>query len=428
MHSTLTVGTITDSADFGIFTSNGTVSNSTATLSSPVTESISDMLVTTSDFSDREKGILITAMNNESLFVLVFIETQFALGVFLGYPCIDFANRLTYTYYAISVATHSTKSQILLVGSTDNTTITIIPTQDITLPHDAQNSSSPLVNVLAETSHTVTLHQLQTLLVFVNDLDLTGTKVVSDNPLTVISGHECALVPAPRGFCEQLAVEIPPTVTWGTEFLLAPFAERDTGQFYKAIAAENDTKIQYVCGKNKSQVSVIEIAGRGISFFTSSSSYCYLVSNKPVFMVQLATGGDLVNGGDGRGDPAMAIVSPLSGYISSTNFFSIIHDVTSNAVSVTVPSVYFQTEDIVLDGSPLNCTWNKILNIDNAVVGYGCNPSIGPGMHNISHVNGGLLSVMAYGFHSIKGYAYLTGSKQISLHLQQYTHCILISC
>ena len=72
---------------------------------------------------------------------------------------------------------------------------------------------------------------MQTLLVLHAD-DLTGTNVLSNKPLMVISGHECAyailnyndivmcfcvLIPS----CEPQALQVPLTTTWGTRFLIA---------------------------------------------------------------------------------------------------------------------------------------------------------------------------------------------------------------
>ena len=55
-----------------------------------------------------------------------------------------------------------------------------------------------LDNIIVSAGHSFNfvLHSLQTFFVFKPHVDLTGTKIISDSPLTVISGHEAARVPA----------------------------------------------------------------------------------------------------------------------------------------------------------------------------------------------------------------------------------------
>ena len=70
--------------------------------------------------------------------------------------------------------------------------------------------------------------------------DLTGTSIVSNKPLTVISGHECGNVPDNVQYCEHLTEQIPATVNCGQQFLLTSYGGRPV-QYYKVIAAEGKT-------------------------------------------------------------------------------------------------------------------------------------------------------------------------------------------
>ena len=63
---------------------------------------------------------------------------------------------------------------------------------------------------------------MQTFLFGAPGNDITGTSIVSNKPLTVISGHECGNVPDDVPRCEHITEEIPPTVHWGQQFLLTP--------------------------------------------------------------------------------------------------------------------------------------------------------------------------------------------------------------
>ena len=423
---TIYVGTAYSTAGYTIEDSSGSqVNQGIATSSSPGTYFFDGSIgaltapVLSSAFGDRNNGLHIMAVGNESLFVLYTLGDEEFFGSFLSYPCVDFQESSLYEYYAVSVEKAMQAggdSQVLLVGCEDNTTISITPTQTVSLPLDAQTESSLVEIPIGSTSHTITLHQTQTLIIL-NQMDLTGTKVTSDKPLAVISGHTCGNVPAEFRFCEQLAVQIPPTLTWGTEFLLAPFAIRSSGQVYKMVASKNDTLISIIKNDTESEISSevhLAVAGGEHTLITTSGTFYYVSSDKPIFMAQFATGGIVDSGGDGIGDPVMLIVSPTHMYISSTTFITLGPQFTQHAISVTVKEdAGFDPNDILFDGQPLNCTWTPILNLGGSVVGWGgtCTNVGGNSQHCVTHNKGGSLSVLSYGFGTETGYGYLAGMK-----------------
>ena len=53
----------------------------------------------------------------------------------------------------------------------------------------------------------------------------TGTRIISTKPIAVFAGARCTYVPAGRGYCDHLFEQIPPTATWGKNFLTASLAE-----------------------------------------------------------------------------------------------------------------------------------------------------------------------------------------------------------
>ena len=72
----------------------------------------------------------------------------------------------------------------MLVTCHNNTAITITPTQAIYLPMNAQDPSSLHVNINSGDSHTVILHELQTLAWYYWDMDTVP------QALSVVSGNE----------------------------------------------------------------------------------------------------------------------------------------------------------------------------------------------------------------------------------------------
>jgi hypothetical protein len=395
---------------FVVESNAGVIFNGTVMADNPVMVIVpNDRQVLNSDFSNREKGIHVYSTGDDSLYIVVenFLTTL-NHGVYLAYPSLSLGVD-QYQYGVVSAGDISgfLNSQFLFVGCENDTTITITPTQPITLPMDLQQTSTTVTIQPGIPSHTITLNRMQTLLVLsVNDL--TGTKILSNKPLTVISGHECASIPLTEAGCEPFAVQVPPAATWGTQFLLAPFTGRNGPHAFKAISSSDNTTIAYTCGSE----SRLSLETSVFSFF--SASYCYLQSTDPIFLTELSFGGTL----DNRGDPSISIVSPLDQYIKSIDFVSLpANTFSSNYISVTVAAEHFAPESILLDDDVISCEWEDILDSDSNVVGHGCATSISscldhPRNHMVSHsAENGTLSVLVYGFESLPalGYAYLAG-------------------
>ena len=416
----LTIGTPATMASFVVQTFDQIIEEGNVTSSSPVVVSVPmDLIVTGNDFNNRRKGIRVTAVGSSQLFVLAetFVSSLIH-GTFLAYP--DPRESLgdvdiEYEYVIVSTDDPGiTNSVFLLVGCDDNTTFTVVPSQRVELPSNLQTSSFAPVSVNQDMrSHQLTLHQMQTLLVSHSSLDLTGTRVISNKPLTVISGHECANIPQDASGCEPLAVQIPPVATWGTEFLLAPFAGRSSPQVFKIVASSDTSSLTISCGDSPPAVALTQNS----VYTLATSNYCHIESVSPVFVIQLATGSTT----DGLGDPAIAIVSPIDQYINNIEFISLPTSVfPSNYISILVPTENYDPNSILLDDRVLSCQWQEIYNLSRSIVGYGCNMTITSGtaaaiQHNITYtIPGGQLSVTAYGFNTpprAAGYAYLTGQQ-----------------
>ena len=155
----------------------------------------SSLQVRNSSYHYRHLGLHVTSSPSQPISVIMVGYTDAPRSTYLALPCHDQPTD-EYVYYGIS---HETKvdnyyGQILLVGCRDNTTVTITPTQNIQLPQNVQQYDSEMVDIAAGTSYTVILHALQTLLIAVVSahVDLSGSKIVSTYPLTVIGGHQCA--------------------------------------------------------------------------------------------------------------------------------------------------------------------------------------------------------------------------------------------
>ena len=370
-----------------------------------------------SDFANRNKGIHVYTSGDKDVSVLVMnVISGGSAGEYLAYPYLDLGQE-SYDYYAVS--TNSTGpestlySEILIVAQDNDTEVTITPTQSVVFPRDAQSADNSNITVNAGTSHVLTLHQRQTLL-FNSVEDLSRTKITSNKPLTVVSGHECGNVPYNVRYCEHLAVQIPPTVTWGKTFLLAPFARRRSGQIYKAVT-DDGTSSNILLSCN-GQHKTIEFP---YEFETNSDMFCFLNSSASIFLTQWSKGGVL----DRIGDPTVSPVVPIEQYFNRVSFDSL--PLTKflfiyNYISITVPAEHYSSNSVLLDNSPIRCAWTTIRNAKNKIVGYGCTLQVPYGNHIISRSrNVEKLSVMVYGTHLYyyQAYAYTAGMELKAINL-----------
>ena len=398
----------------------GTVTNTTLSkLNIPAA-----LVVLDSSYQNRNKGIHVSSNNEISV---LLINYQIAtIGEYLAYP-VQNLSIPQYQYYAVSTGTLaiSALSEVLLVGTEDNTTVTVVPTQNITVPQNIQFSSSPTINVTAGTPFSFTVHKMQTFLFGApGNNDITGTSIVSNKPLTVISGHECGNVPDNVKHCEHITEQIPPTVNWGQQFLLTPYSGRPV-QYYKIVTASNHTTYNFTCGIDNATTYHLQIAGSSSTHSTSSDNYCSISSDKQILVTQLVPGDELGN----TGDPAISLVPSIDQYSQDVVFVSpnltygTSNDITSHYINIatTIQST------ILLDGVALSLTWNAIYDYTNNIIGYGTQLKITS--LDIPHIlsSDNKFTTLIYGIGSSTGFSYSAGLSDIQSILINF-HCLKSLC
>lgn len=407
----LTIGTPSERAMYTIETANGVFEYQGEVTAGnlEVIEIPNELQVVDSTVQHRMKGIHVVSTNDEPLIIIAEnLVNPFNHGVFLAYPCLTFEVEDKYEYLILSTqASNFVQSQFLIVGCENDTRVTVVPSQSILFPNNID--SDVFVNLkLGTLSHEISISSLQTLLI-ASDNDLSGTKIFSNKPLTVISGHECANVPFDESGCEPLAIQVPPSITLGNSFLIAPFAGRNNDQRFKIVSSD-ETLFSLSCANDRKFGGILP------NFFQDFrlNDYCYLETSKPALVAELSTGGNT----DRLGDPAISLISPIDQYVKEVSFITLqSSEFPNNWISLTVTAEHYEPSSIFLDNTPINCEWVAIKNSEGNITGYGCSKTVTsadqhPVQHTVSHMNG-LVSVLVYGFRSTPGigYAYLAGQK-----------------
>lgn len=369
---------------------------------------------------EYNKGIRLQVLGSSdqkvSVSVMKHATASTLSGTYLALPPITYQNLNKYEYYVTSyywtnrVPTNYS-SVVVLVGNQVNTSVTITPSQRVEIPPHFLSASFPRSVVNAGDSYPVTIQPMETL--HIESLhDLTGTKIVSDKPLTVLGSHECADVPVGVEYCDYLVEQFPPTVTWGRVFLLTSLHSRLTGELYRVIAMKSLTSIRVKCAMENHTspepghaVLLLNVSGESREFALGRDKYCSVVANKPVLLVQYSKGYSL----DNVGDPSMLVIPPISQYSNNFVFTSPAHY--NSHLTITVSVEHYNNSKILVNGTRID-VWSPVYCSNSAICGYGARLSVPQGTHRVQHVDSeATLMVFAYGFEYHDGYGQIAGTR-----------------
>ena len=361
--------------------------------------------------TDASKMLTVHGMNNRSS----------STDGFVALPCHDYQKQ-NYTFYAVSTQFNRSSSplvsQVLLVACEESTELTITPTQAIQIPPDLVMGSNLPLTVTSGMSYTVTLNRLQTFL-FTSTLDLTGSKVVSNKPISFFSGHECADVPVGVAACDHLIEQLPPTLTWGRRLFVASSLGKTAGEQYKLITSTSITTVVCYCypstGGSVTQnfLTTLSGAGRSYEFHIAQNMFCSLQASSPILLVQFAIGA--TREPSYYGDPFMMMIPPVEQY--RNNYTFVTQSGFQNAITVTVASEFFNTGNVILNGSSLSsATWTPIYCSTQTVCGYGTRISLSVGRNFIYHRDpAAKLGTFVYGFLRDFSYGYPAGMQLVPI-------------
>ena len=367
----------------------------------------------------RDKGVWIHA--TESITVHGMSNAAYSADGFVALPCYDFQKQ-NYTFYAVSTYFNNRTSsrfisQVLLVGCENNTELTITPTQTIQIPSDLARGGNSPVTVTSGRSYTITLNRLQTFM-FKSTLDLTGSKVVSNKPIAFFSGHECADVPVGVRYCDHLVEQLPPTLTWGRQFFVASSLGKTSGEQYKLITSTATTTVVCYCYTSGGSVSrnfttTLNGAGRSYEFYLAQNMFCSVQASSPVLLVQFAIGASRES--PRYGDPFMMMIPPVEQYRSNYTFVT--QSGFQNAITITVASEFFNSGNILLNGSSLrSATWTRIYCSTHTICGYATRVSLSVGRSFIYHRDPtAKLGTFVYGFLRYISYGYPAGMQLLPI-------------
>ena len=367
--------------------------------STSIVELPSSIVVVSRD--DQSKGIYLKVGSDKMTVIGQNVRTQ-TTTTFLVLPSVKL-DISTYVYYGLVITDATTRnSAILVVGTEDNTIMNLTTTQSVTL-----NVSGSSINVISGTEYSFELNEFQTIYI-ATFTDLSGTKIATDKPVSVFSGHECVLIPNTSGGCDHIVEQIPPTAVWGKMFYISPLVTRRSYTI-KILAAYNFTNVSLYCNDTLEFNTINE--GETIVKTFTLQEYCAIHSSKNILVAQLGHG---QTDDSANGDPLMILI-PAKIHYDSEFSVSTIRNATISGyqhfLNIIVLAQYHHPHKIYIKSGSLMqsldaYTWVPI-KVNNITEAYVLQVNIPEGVSEVVHADPtALMSTTVYGFGMLEGYGH----------------------
>ncbi len=144
--------------------------------------------------------------------------------------------------------------------------------------------------------------------------DISGSRVVASKPVAVVSGNQCANVPAGVYACDYMSEMELPTFTWGKEYHCTPFYGRKKNPVIRIYAKEKNTTVY----RDGQQWLNISRSSRQLDYgyverrsFDGDPKAVVITADKPIYVEEYNPGQTDDNVSS---DPFMLILSPFEQY------------------------------------------------------------------------------------------------------------------
>ena len=378
------------------------------TITLPITLTGPSRNIPNDDNNAYKEGIHIQANRNQ--LIVIGSTGSHTFDTYFALPTVNLCLE-EYLYFAVSVNTMvQSDGSVVIVGTADQTTV------NITVPVIAfikMNNSTDWVLLARQTLYSYEIQRLQILYISAFMTDLTGTKVTSNKPISLFSGHECAFVPSSTRNCDSLIEQIPPTELWGTVYYYAPLARRE-GYTIKIMAAYDSTFVEIYCNDTVSRYFLN--AGMVVTWSYYSQQYCEVSANQKLLVAQLGHSYE----SDNSGDAMLTLIPPTAHYTNHITT-SVVRNSYSNPkhyINIVVLPSYYQPEMISIRGAngtiPSLSSYNWVpIRREGIITAYATQVDV-TALLNFSHSvfevvhanNSALMTIISYGFMTSRAYGH----------------------
>jgi len=257
-----------------------------------------------------------------------------------------------------------------------------------------------------------------------NGDDLSGSKITSNKPISIISGNQCANIPTHNQLCDYITDMELPIEYWGTEYIVPKLHSRRYEPIVRVFAKEEETKIF----RDGQLVTVLTKSGgvSGEAFIeiprnTNAPKSYKLSADKPIKVVLYNTGTAEDNDNIVQGGPFMMTLSPLENMVNFTqvftpinenagfnNFINIVYHLDSNSETPKDLLIGIKDKENIIwkPIADFDISYNEKVSTNLAIVELNVNPGKEYFIKSTSKFN-----VYSYGFSTIKSYGFASSYK-----------------
>ncbi|XP_060073117.1 uncharacterized protein LOC132552935 [Ylistrum balloti] len=241
---------------------------------------------------------------------------------------------------------------------------------------------------------TVVLNKLDTFYIenTSDDQELTGTRIVSNKPVAVVSGNICL----EYNGCNHVVEYLPPVSKWGSKFIVPPFKGSNSG-YIRIIASYNNTSVIVLSGTLNHTYKISDF----IDIDINPSQPSAISSDKPVLVLLIFHQVDI----------AMSVIPSLNQFSGEPVLISPPTDLNSKLNNTFVVSVRScdQFGLQIRCGNSTNLSPSESVNytdVDGEVFSFFTFNYNNNQTCSVQHTNSNVFSVTIYGQGNYEAYAY----------------------
>jgi len=334
--------------------------------------------------SAQKRGLKITSTAPISLYASNFYEFTYDATIVLPVTALG-------TDYVAQIFENTLMAKELAVVATqNNTTLTITP--------HARTTNGKVKNI----PFSLTLNAGETYLLMSQDEgnDFSGTRVQTNYPVAVFSGHQCINVPTNNYACDHIVEQQMPTPMWGKQFALTK-TKGQNGDRVIITARDANTDVKL----NGTKIATLQ-AMQSYQFRLTDNS-AFVETSGPAACYQYLEGGE---SNRNIGDPSSVHISPVEQKVKQITFATF-QTSKSRTHYVNVVTTVSGAEGMMLDGKSVANEFSPL--IGNNALRFAQIP-IPHGTHTLKTSKDGFTGHV-YGLGDWESYAYTMGSATILL-------------
>lgn len=350
----------------------------------------------------QDRGVQVTS--TEEITVYGVNKEMYSTDGFVAFPVDAIGKQYI-------LATWTTEAEFMVIGTEDGTTV------QVTLSASNPTATSVTYNGGTYTNgqtFSVSLNKYQTFHALSTTGDFTGTKIVADKVVTVMTGNRKVAVrdSMTRTSSDHLVEQVPPIDALGKDFFTISTPDRNIGDYFRIIATEDSTQVS-IAGSVYTTLNQCQFAELNVA----TGDYKSVTANKPVMVTMFGkTISTQTGDGPNGGDPQFSIL-PAVPQFPSDYTFSTIRTPTGDFKNYLVVVIKDSAKnDLKLDEqSPSGVTWSAVTgSSQNLMV---ATLEVTPGSHSIYNTKPSATFLgMAFGNAQTNSYSYAAGTRLAAIN------------